>query len=77
MIFYISPRGQSLHLFQKGIYEWNKDRLAEHMASLNFQYKIMPYQNAVYERSAGLDMPHSETDLRAKEGKENQEADHK
>ena len=34
MIFYISPRGQSLHLFQKGIYEWNKDRLAEHMASL-------------------------------------------
>lgn len=37
----------------------------------------MPYQNVVYEKSAGLDMPHSETDLRAKEGKENQEADHK
>ena len=63
MIFYISPRGQSLHLFQKGIYEWNKDRLAEHMASLNFEYKIMPYANYHYPSSKGLNMPHSETDL--------------
>lgn len=63
MIFYISPRGQSLHLFQKGIYEWNKDRLAEHMASLNFNYRIMPYTNHIYENNEGIALPHSETDL--------------
>ena len=68
MIFYISPRGQSLHLFQKGIYEWNKDRLAEHMASLNFEYKIMPYTNPVYEKTDALPLPHSETDLLSKGG---------
>ena len=68
MIFYISPRGQSLHLFQKGIYEWNKDRLAEHMASLQFEYKIMPYASPVYSKTDALPLPHSETDLLSKGG---------
>ena len=43
MIFYISPRGESMQLFQKGIYEWNKDRLADHMSSLEFKYSVQPY----------------------------------
>ena len=42
MIFYISPRGKTMQLFQKGIFEWNKDRLADHMHSLEFRYKVSP-----------------------------------
>ena len=45
MIFYISPRGETMQLFQKGIFEWNKDRLADHMASLQFKYNINPVYN--------------------------------
>ena len=36
MIFYISPRGESMQLYQKGIYSWNKDKLADHMNTLRF-----------------------------------------
>ena len=32
-----------MQLFQKGIYEWNKDRLADHMSSLEFKYSVQPY----------------------------------
>ena len=42
MIFYISPRGETMQLFQKGIYEWNKDHIADHMNSLQFEYRISP-----------------------------------
>ena len=31
-----------MQLFQKGIYEWNKDRLGDHMASLQFEYSVTP-----------------------------------
>ena len=55
-------------MFQKGIYEWNKDRLAEHMASLEFEYKIMPYASSSYAKTDALPMPHSETDLLSKGG---------
>ena len=38
------------------------------MASLIFEYKVMPYTDPVYEKSAGIDMPHSETDMMSKGG---------
>ena len=38
------------------------------MASLNFEYKIMPYVDGRYERVEALPLPHSETDLLQKGG---------
>ena len=38
------------------------------MASLNFEYKIMPYTNVVYEKTGALPIPHSETDMLSKGG---------
>ena len=38
------------------------------MASLNFEYKIMPYTNPIYEKTDALPLPHSETDLLSKGG---------
>ena len=43
MMFYISPRGESLQHFQRQIFNWNKNRMAEHMEHLGFRYKIVPY----------------------------------
>ena len=60
MIFYISPRGESLHLFQKDVYEWNKDHLADHMNSLEFRYQIVPYETAAGD--SPLNLEHTEQD---------------
>ena len=46
MIFYISPRGESMQLYQKGIYTWNHDRIADHMSSLEMEYMISPYYDS-------------------------------
>ena len=54
IIFYISPRGESVHLFQKTIYQWNKWRMADHMSALQFKYKIMPYENSKIGGSDGF-----------------------
>ena len=43
MIFYISPRGEQMQMYQKNIYDWNKGRIAAHMNSLKFQYAIEPF----------------------------------
>ena len=34
IIFFMSPRGESVRLYQKEIFEWNKMRMSEHMDSL-------------------------------------------
>ena len=38
------------------------------MASLEFEYKIMPYTSSSYAKIDALPMPHSETDLLSKGG---------
>ena len=38
------------------------------MASLQFEYKIMPYSSAQYAKTDALPLPHSETDLLSKGG---------
>ena len=59
-IFYISPRGESMHLFQKGIFQWNKLRIADHMSSIFFKYKIMPYENSAVGNSDGFKIAHTD-----------------
>ena len=38
------------------------------MASLQFEYKIMPYASSVYSKTDAHPLPHSETDLLSKGG---------
>jgi hypothetical protein len=55
MIFAISPRGQNLRMYQKDIYEWNKERMNERMSELAFKYKIVPYvDNGSWAGSNGV-----------------------
>ena len=62
MIFYISPRGESMQMYQKGIYEWNKNRLADHMSSLEFKYFVQPYFDDRVGNVGGYDLPHTDQD---------------
>ena len=69
MIFYISPRGESMQAFQKGIYMWNKDRIAEHMNSLEFKYLISPTVDSHASNVDGFDLKHTDVDEMATEEK--------
>ena len=35
-----------MQLYQKGIYTWNHDRIADHMSSLEMEYMISPYYDS-------------------------------
>ena len=41
-IFHILPRGEATKLFWKNLYEWDKERIADHMSSLEFKYTVAP-----------------------------------
>ena len=73
MIFYISPRGESMQMFQKGIYMWNKDRIAEHMSSLEFKYSISPTVDPTKSNVDGFDLKHTDQDEMATEEKLNRD----
>ena len=62
MIFYISPRGEAMQLFQKGIYEWNKERLADHMGTLSFKYSISPHADPALDNIEGFLLKHTDED---------------
>ena len=51
-----------MQLFQKGIYEWNKDRLADHMNSLQFQYTVSPHFESSVDNVSGFDLSHRSED---------------
>lgn len=40
LIFFMSPRGRSMRLYQREIYEWNRDQMATLMDALNFEFTI-------------------------------------
>ena len=41
-IYHILPRGEATKQFWKNLYEWDRDRIADHMSSLEFKYTIAP-----------------------------------
>jgi hypothetical protein len=45
LIFFMSPRGQHMRVYQRDIYEWNKDNLSTKMAELDLAFKISPTLN--------------------------------
>lgn len=47
-------------MFQKKIFTWNKNRVAEHMDSLNLKYKIVPYTQD--SQTGGVTMTLTKTD---------------
>ena len=64
MIFAISPRGQNLRLYQKDIYDWNKERMYDRMSEVAFKYKIMPYvDQGSWGGSNGVQLKHQEKEL--------------
>ena len=63
LISMMSPQGQTLHLFQQGIFLWNHDHLSRHMDSLQFSYKIKPTSNPTLSTKDGYQLPHSSEEL--------------
>ena len=69
MIFFLSPRGESVRMYQQDIFDWNKMQMSEHMDSLAFKYKIVPYVNNRWSGLQGQNMLHEDTDQLQKSDK--------
>ena len=41
-LWFLSPKTQNLRMYQKEIFEWNRDLMADKMAEFEFQYEISP-----------------------------------
>jgi hypothetical protein len=53
-----------LRLYQKDIYDWNKERMYERMSEVAFKYKIVPYvDNGSWGGSNGVRLEHQVKEL--------------
>eukprot|EP00347_Sterkiella_histriomuscorum_P002587 403367568 len=58
LIFFMSPHGRNMRHYQREIFEWNKDQIANQMDQLTFALKINPFINSNWSRSQMIIMEH-------------------
>ena len=60
LLFFLSPRGESVRLYQKQIYIWNHERVASYFDDFEFRFKIVPYADHQFAMRSQQQLRHSD-----------------